>query len=214
MSFFELTGHQLDDPMRRAAVMVYSLADTDQGWLLSKMPPDDQVRLKALMSELAQLKIPTDRRILNQALQSNASNTVDLPTRQVPEQVAQEKTNLEFFVDLEVEDEKKLAMILRREPALLIARLLRIRDWAWRQRILEGLSALQRQVVDDLLAMSPGMQSGTALEDALLRALRSRCEGWTTSMQDDLAEVESNPSYLKASAWLPSWVSRLRGSPQ
>lgn len=211
MKFSEIARPQLEDATRRAALLVHSLVDSDQSWIFSKMLPEEQARLKGLMSELVQLKIPNDRGVLTQALQSSAARAMDLQTQQAAKRAAKERTNIDFFVNLNAESEERLAMVLRNEPSLLIARLFCVQNWAWQQRMLESLPAPQRREVGSLLANSAGIQSGAALEEALLRSLRSRCEGGAVSAPVQLSKIESTPYLVEACERLRNWVSQLRG---
>ncbi len=212
MNFSDLTIQQANDPVRRAAIVAHSLSAEDQGWLFSQMAPSELPQLKSLLAELVHLGVPADRRLLEQALDGTESSGVVPPPQIATNVTSGRASNLDFFASLDAATQSALVTALRQEPALLVARFLRIRAWSWKQKVLDGLPALLRQQVDDLLA-SPSDESvsGAALEDALLRTIRLRCERWTTAAPRQLPTERSRFGQAQFNAWLQRWGSRRGG---
>ena len=214
MNFSDLTDQQAEEPMRRAAVVAHSLSSADQDWLFSKMTPTELVQLKSLMAELVQLGVPSDRRLLEQALENAKAEGTVPPIKDPVYQPSKEESDLDFFENLSPIEGDALATALRQEPALLIARFLKIRSWPWKQTVLDGLHVPLRQQVDDLLASpSHAVVSGAVLESALLRAMRLRCEPSVVVAPPDQTaprRTRSGGSTL-VKTWLQRWGSRDRG---
>ncbi len=212
MNFSDLTIQQANDPVRRAAIVAHALSAEDQGWLFAQMAPSELPQLKALLAELVQLGVPTDRRLLEQALDGTESFGVVRVPQTARNLTPGDRSNLDFFVDLDAVNEGALITALRQEPALLIARFLRIQSWPWTQKVLDALPALLRRQVDDLLAdPSDASASGGALEEALLRSLRLRCERWTVVATGQSPTERPRFGQVKFNTWFQRWGSRRGG---
>lgn len=212
MNSSDLTIQQANDPVRRAAIVAHALSAEDQGWLFAQMAPSELPQLKALLAELVQLGVPADRRLLEQALDGAESAGVVRVPQTAKNLAPVDRSNLDFFVDLDAVNEGALVTALRQEPALLIARFLRIQSWPWKQKVIDALPAPLRQQVDGLLAEPSDVSaSGGALEEALLRALRLRCERWTVVVSGQSPTKRSRFGQVKFNTWLLRWGSRRGG---
>lgn len=212
MNFSDLTIQQANDPVRRAALVAHSLSAEDQGWLFAQMEPTELPQLKIFLAELVQLGVPTDRRMLEQALDETDSAGGVRVQQTVKNLAPTDKSNLDFFANLDAGCEGALVTALRQEPALLIARFMCIRDWSWKQRVLDGLPALLRQQVGDLLAGSSDVSvSGKSLEEALLCAMRLRCERYAATTTQQSPKERTRFGQVKFKAWLQRWGSRRGG---
>jgi len=213
MNFSDFTSQQLEDPMRRAAVVAHALSPQDRDWLFSKLPAMEQAQLKGLLTELEQLGIPADRRLLVQALEPVQSKRMGEPALATPVSPAAPVSDLDFFIHFDPLYETALSAALRAEPALLIVRFLRIRSWPWNQRVLASLPALLRRQVDDVLSdLSEGVDAapfGKSLEAALLRAMRLRCEqGAVVAPGKAAPSVVTQSGFSKINAWIQGWAAR------
>lgn len=212
MSFSDLTIQQANDPVRRAAIVAHSLSAEDQGWLFAQMEPTALHQLKVLLAELVQLGVPTDRRLLEQALVAADSGGYVQASQVVKSRTPPGRSNLDFFIGLDAGSEGSLVTVLRQEPALLIARFLRIRAWSWKQKVLDGLPALLRQQVVDLLEVPSDVSApGRLLEEALLSALRLRCERFAVTATQQSPEERTRFGQTKLQAWLQLWGLRRGG---
>jgi hypothetical protein len=212
MNFSDLTIQQANEPVRRAAIVAHSLSAEDQGWLFAQMEPTELHQLKVLLAELVQLGVPTDSRLLEQALVGTDSAGAVRASQVVRNLTPPGNSNLDFFVNLDAGSEGALVSALRQEPALLIARFMRIRHWPWKQKVLDGLPALLRQHVNDLLADPSDVSApGRSLEEALLSAMRLRCERVAVTATQQSPEERSRFGQLKVKAWLKLWGSRRGG---
>lgn len=115
---------------RKAALLLHTLPRGDRDWMLARLTPPERSTLAPLLSELETLGFPADRALLEDVLESEASGPVPL----------------------ESADPGELAAILRDEPAGVVARLLALAEWPWREAVLEALGSAKRREIEGLLA--------------------------------------------------------------
>jgi len=195
-----------------AALLVHSLSSADQRWLFMQLTPDESARLQVLQAELVQLGFPSDRKLLDEALRLSASNSQNTngvdPVRDASALIS----DREFFANLSPEHEIALIPVLSTEPPLLVARFLDFQDWAWTSRLLEALPKQQRKKISDLLEESSKntsiAASGVALGNAMLSALRQRCEHNAKSVPQIVAPLPRRGGI--SGAW--EWFQRLLSS--
>ncbi|RYZ06343.1 MAG: hypothetical protein EOO24_11760, partial [Comamonadaceae bacterium] len=99
---------------RRAALVAHAMSAADQAWLLQSMAPARRAELEGLLAELRALGIPPDASLL-ESLDASASSETPTP----PDPLAH----------LAAHQVDALAVMLRQEPPLVTARLLRMRAW-------------------------------------------------------------------------------------
>jgi hypothetical protein len=112
------------DGYRRAALTLHGLSEADRGWMLKQLPAPDQARLGGLLGELRALGMPADPALLaGLAERSAAPVSASAKLRAAPAQ--------------------RVHAVLAHEPAALIAALLAIEAWPWREAVLEALPPLR-----------------------------------------------------------------------
>jgi Mg/Co/Ni transporter MgtE len=149
---------------RRAALLVHAMRELDRAWLLSQLRSEERAQLAPLLAELRELGISADRAILEQAIGA----TCGPDGRQQPADA-----QAEAMAALRGADPRKLARLLRNEPVLLVAKLLRITDWPWRAAVLQKLGSVTRRKVEQALR-DRDEQPGEALQNHLVAALVRR----------------------------------------
>lgn len=142
--------------LRKAALTLHALTDGDRAWLLDRLEPSQRRSLEGLLQELANLGIPPDSRLLQNAIAA-AQDGGPLPST---------RTTLS-----EMSPEAIQALLLG-EPAGLLARVLAAQDWPWSEAFLRSLDASQRRHVAE--AMRDGLAASKALDDWLLDDLARR----------------------------------------
>jgi hypothetical protein len=141
--------------IRRAALLLHTVADADRAWLLERLDDAARARLSALVDELRALGIPRSPELLDE---------LGPPARAQP-------------AGLHGADPALLARVLGPEPAALVARVVALGPWPWTGELLARLGAAQRRRVMDALdarlPAAPGAPT-TALDARLLALLERR----------------------------------------
>lgn len=134
----------------------------DRAWVLQALPDTQRLVLESLLDELRELGIPAQPRLLDGAVQRQ------------PGHAAQPADSLQ---NLNAAGIEALATLLRGEPSMLVARLLRVQAWPWQAAALTRLGGVQRQQVQDALRQ---LDAGgatpvpAALQAAMLRGIHHR----------------------------------------
>lgn len=169
----------LGTPVRRAALLLHAMAPADRDWMLRQLPGDENARLQELLRELAELGIPHDRTLLKQVLA--APGPAPAPVREPTlgaQTLAYEQPALTPRETLDAANPARLALVLREEPVELVAMLLALQEWSWREAFLRHLGPLRSgQVQERLAAGHTADRAGTASERMLLAAVLRRLSG-------------------------------------
>lgn len=136
--------------LRRAALALHGLPESDRHWVLERLGGADRARLAQLLEELHQLGIPPDESLLAYAQKH-------MPAEPAPSRVRQASA-------------AQMLAILAREPAGLIAAVLRNESWSWQAPFLARLDPAVRARV------AAAMQKDSRTSDKLGNALRSCLE--------------------------------------
>lgn len=156
-----MSGH------RRAAVALHGLKAEDRQWMLAELPAADQQILQQYIDELDALGFSYGPEL-----------AVDLAAKPITKPVkADEPENIAppgALQQLQKASAEQMLACLQDEPASLIARLIALHDWPWREALLTQMSALARQRVRTLLADSVANAPAPMLDDFLLDAVAAR----------------------------------------
>lgn len=114
---------------RKSALLLHAMAQADREWVMAQLPEAERATLVALLAELESLGIPADR-----ALVAEVVNTV-----REPEESAAPSREAALVREIALADSSHLSALLRDEPALVLAHLLRIADWPWRAELRKHL---------------------------------------------------------------------------
>ncbi|HJV47718.1 MAG TPA: hypothetical protein VJ549_00455, partial [Geothrix sp.] len=174
-SGFQGVQHALHEP-RKAALLLHAMSPQDQRWILGRLPVSQANGLQELLDELDGLGIPRDRLLLDEV--------VAMPPRLMPlgaltleGKAGQEDALIQALAGA---DPGLLVSVLGGEPAGLIAQVLEICDWPWREGFLRQLPAAPREEVLSRLSLldeaahPQDPNTGAALRLALLTGLRTR----------------------------------------
>jgi hypothetical protein len=171
-----------DNP-RKAALLLHSVPTEDRDWLLSQLAPAQRQVVLALLGELAELGIPAEPQLLDEVvgrIEPMAAET------QAPE-----------IAVLQQADPVAVGDWLKREPAGLVARVLRLHDWPWAPEVLRQMGELRRRDVQAALAGVPARAPLRTRGDAQLLALLAR----------RVAQSRRTPAAQPPSAWR-RWLPR------
>jgi len=149
---------QVNNGLRRAALLLHAMSAPDVAWLLQQLERDDAARLQLLLEELRTLGLPRQSDLLQQAARQQTP-----PPR--PSTAPHDAGDL--LQCLRGAEVQQLAAVLRNEPPGLVARLLDSADWPWRADLLEAQGPHRRRQIEECCtgACPP------ALSQALLEAL-------------------------------------------
>lgn len=138
------------DGHRRAALALHGLSEPDRRWVLGKLRDADRARLAQLVEELQKLGIPPDPSLLADAQKR-------LPDAPAPSRIREASA-------------ARMFAILGREPAGLIAAVLRIEPWPWQAALLARLDRPLRERV------AAALRSETRITERFAGTLRSCIE--------------------------------------
>ncbi|MGJ7574303.1 hypothetical protein ACSFBX_27485 [Variovorax sp. RB2P76] len=117
----------------KAALLLHALGEGDRAWLLGQLPLPQQQQLQTLLDELEMLHIPVDREFVRQVMAASAAGA------------SQSKSVTDDA--LENADPRALAQVLNAEPVELVASLIAMRTWPWKERVLAELKDAKRSMV-------------------------------------------------------------------
>lgn len=140
-----MSGH------RQAAAALYSLASPDQEGILGQLPVRDQRILRGYLAELAELGF------------DKAANMAPAPAaaaRQDPRTRLREARAVQVFA------------VVEHEPAVLIAQLLALEDWAWSAELLDMLPPARRGLVR--AALEAGIAAAPARAGFLVQSISAQ----------------------------------------
>lgn len=154
-----IVNTSVDMGVRRAALLLHTLAPGDRAALLAQLDAAERSTLDELLGELDVLGIPRDRGLLEQTIA--ALPAIDPPPATAPGLAAQ----------LQAASVQDIARLLADEPAELVARLLICMQWRWSAELLAVLEPYKRRQVQALL--HEVKQPSACLSEALLRSVHS-----------------------------------------
>lgn len=177
----------MSDAYRQSALLLHGLSDIDRQWILAQLTEEQRLRLQTQMTELAQLGMPADKSLVEGLLrQGRQKSTADADGPGAA---------------LRAASAEKVLYLLAREPAWLIAAVLAIEAWPWREAIYVGLDASKRERVKQALGDKPPVK----LEQALLRQLESR-------LAEAAGEMPDSPATPTAWATIKQKIFRRAGA--
>jgi hypothetical protein len=142
-SFAASLGANAREPqLRRAAMLLHTVAPADRAWLLGQLPALQRQALEALLEELSALGMPAAPALLDEIVPP-------APVR-VPAPKADAGTP---EARLEAADPTLLARVLADEPIGLVVRLVTLRPWRMTGPLLARLEPQRREQVMERLAL-------------------------------------------------------------
>jgi len=153
-------GH---DGLRKAALMLSSLGEADRAWMLSHVGDAERARLDPLVAEARSLGFALDAGTLKDLIQP-AAGAPGARSEAPPPAPAQ--------TALEAADAGAVHDVLANEPDWLIAAVVQMRPWPWREALLRLLGTERRLRVQRARPRNAELRPRTA--EALLAALEAR----------------------------------------
>lgn len=181
---------------RQAALLLHAMPAQDRAWLLAQLAPAERSTVEGLLADLEGLRIPADRALLDEAL-AVAPPPAPMPAAAAPERNSAEPERSaavgvgddpDAAADrsaLGKADPARLAGLLRSEPAQLVALLLSLGNWPWREALLQRIGAAKRIEVERRLGAgipgaahasdgAPTAQCSPTLANELIRVVVRR----------------------------------------
>lgn len=194
-------------PWHQSALLLHAMADSDRHWLLQRLDQTERQRLQTLLDELTALGIPSDEKILKQSLDCAGGGNSD---------AARHDTALRRLL---LAAPESLAMLLKAEPDGLIARLLPVHDWPWRDELLARLGSVRAQGIREQMERSlrqnnsDGMPlANTALGHMLVASLLARLEPHAAVPQvtDAARDHTHQRQRVRCLTWIDQSFKRLK----
>lgn len=143
--------------LREAALALHALEPDDRAWLIERLTPAQQRAVTPLLAELAELAIPADARLVDDALRHSARSAT--------------RSALQRLSALQP---AQAAQLLRGEPAPFVACLLGLAEWPWTREYVASLDASAQRRLQD--AMHDAPPAAAPLRAWLLETLASRLD--------------------------------------
>jgi len=149
--------------IRQAALYLHSLNKRDQKWLLKQLPADKKAQLQALLEELKSVGIPGGQNWLP-SVKEDASQ--DLSKEFSPESIS----NIAIIDSASIEQVKKT---LLGEPDVIIASVLSVRRWSWKEQFLNLFGAKRKR---QLIGLHENKEPANSkkLDEAILASVAER----------------------------------------
>lgn len=144
------------DGLRRAALTLHGLLPADREWVLSELDTSDRAALTQLLAELAELGIPADRELVQEALAG----------RQPPARGPRPT-----LVRLRGATGDQIHTLMVHEPDALVAQLLLVEDWPWKSELLAMFGEARQGSV---IAMMRRIEAPPAMRRVLIEQLGER----------------------------------------
>jgi hypothetical protein len=172
---------------RRAAVALHALSEEDRHWMLAELPAADKATLAQYLEELKGLGFTTEAAVQHDSLFGKVAKAV--PNQ--PSDFVRDATALEML------------SVLEGEPSSLIAQLMAIRNWRWREGFLRLCSPIRqdriRAAISATTCVAPARKAflleaiGNRLKEnrAMNQLLPPIGRGWKLSSHDVMYRVLS-----------------------
>lgn len=189
---------------RRAALALHSLSPADREWVLSQLQPTDRQLLEPLLSELRALGIPAEP-AMGQAADEptlgfatpvaaavpQAEEQLERPA-QPPEPTPQQR--------VEMATAEQVLTVLAQEPTRLVAALLAVGPFPWRDGLLQRLPPERRAAVKGCMLTHVAPK----LSDALVAELAARLAAMPAPQARESRRGRWSPAGLRT--WVRSKV--------
>jgi hypothetical protein len=169
----------MSDVYRESALLLHSVDPASRSWVLMQLPDRERALLSDYVGELKSLGIPADPMLADGVLADAARVAMPLP--RLPRDA------------LRLAEGDALLQILLREPDWLIAAVMSIEAWPWREAVFAGLDASKRERVRQALrpqlpaALASSLCAGLAARLSVTNPappMRLRTLGWRAVVRD------------------------------
>jgi hypothetical protein len=161
--------------LREAALALHALEPDDRAWLIERLTPAEQRAVAPLLAELAELGIPADARLVDEALRHSARSA----TRSAQQRIAALQAT-------------QAAQLLHDEPAPFVAGLLGLAEWPWTREYIAGLDASAQRRLQDAMHDAPA--AAAPLRAWLIEALAARIGGDAIGAEDPVRLAWTGPT--------------------
>lgn len=146
--------------LREAALALHALEPSDRAWLVERLTPAQQRAVSPLLAELAELGIPADAGLVDEALRESAHGVARSAQQRIAALPA-----------------AQAAQLLRGEPAPFVACVLGLAAWPWTPPYVASLDASAQRRLQDAMHDAPA--AAAPLRAWLLETLAARIDADT-----------------------------------
>ncbi|RQP26663.1 hypothetical protein [Piscinibacter terrae] len=177
---------------RQAALLVHSLAAPDREWVLSRLDGAEQERLRGLLSELGELGIPQDRRLVESALAQPTPRVAAIATMPVDDDGLVRHAGAQA-----------IAGVLHREPTAFVRKLIACGDWPWLEDVASRLGIPSGSIAE-------GSAASPAFRRAAIGLLASRLREAGVAAQVPTRQLNTTTDPASPRPWMKRMQSMWR----
>jgi len=137
------------DSARKAALLFHAMGDSDRSWILAHLSDVQAGTLKAYASELMQLGIPKDTRLMKSLLEHKPK---------LAEHDSVEDPIVHMIRVIDRYSGKQIFELVSGEPLALVSSLFALYPWAWRDSVLSKFDAVSKNQIKTDSAMKINSQ--------------------------------------------------------
>lgn len=214
-----LAEASLEAGLRQSALLLHAMQHGDRQWVLERLPADERNQVAPLLEELEALGIPRNRDLLQTAITQSAAPVESTAPSDSPES---EAAFMLRSLDSIPPHERapawtRLCAVLKEEPAGLIAQMLQLHDWSWKESALKAITPRKRARVLDLTGQLAQQRQGASdvphavdLQAALLGALFERVLQADPAPAESVAHHGAQPVASRRTWWHKPWRAASR----
>ncbi|MCU7922534.1 MAG: hypothetical protein KZQ88_07525 [Candidatus Thiodiazotropha sp. (ex Dulcina madagascariensis)] len=131
---------------RRAALRLYSLAEADKNWLLSKLSKENREKIVYLLHELEEMGIPKNQSWLSSLEKADRVDFIDTKSEK----------NTEMLSTLDRLDPRFVYEYLEYENDSIVTAILTYKNWAWKEDLLAIMDKQRRKRLRKIIEQAPG----------------------------------------------------------
>lgn len=171
---------------KKTALHLHGLNKSDRQWLLGQLPEHQREKLAVMLDELRTLGIPQEP-----GLASDFDGLNRDSTRAALE--SQTVHGLSPYIEIIAQAEPMAVnAILNREPEAVVAAVLQISDWPWRQVVLEDFPLPRRHLISEAMKNPEGRLTEKTCE-VVLQILAERLGDTSSSSAETNDNVPNEP---------------------
>ena len=146
------------DGVRVSALALHGLAASDRKWLMARLPAAQRERLRGLLQDLRGAGVQADAELVQRIVREKAAHDAAPDATQAQARLMRVEA-------------AQIWTLVRGEPDLMVARLLRLHAWPWAAEVLIAAGKARAQRLESLMER---LEPAPGLDAALLAEVEAR----------------------------------------